>query len=189
MANNWYINISTEDKSIIPKAAMDFIIANWYDISGSTKLPLENSKDISLTARCGDMAKKFLDDLALTSDGIKMKFSSESTMSTEISIYISKNGKWEHLEDIVGDLMENIGEADCQDYYGKKHTAFLKKLKKLSKDELILLQNKYLKSLKIIEDKTNKLDKQKNLLYDKKYREYDIVLHINSELNKINDLL
>jgi hypothetical protein len=28
-----------------------------------------------------------------------MSFSSESTMWTEVSIYISKNGEWEHVED------------------------------------------------------------------------------------------
>jgi hypothetical protein len=99
MANYWYINISTENKSIIPKTTMDFIISNWERVSVEKKLPSENSIEVYLSTRCGDAAKNFLDDLAKTSDGIKMSFSSESTMCTEVSIYISKNGEWEHVED------------------------------------------------------------------------------------------
>jgi hypothetical protein len=196
MANYWYINISTENKSIIPKTTMDFIISNWERVSVEKKLPSENSTNVYLTIKCWDIfslclekiAQNFVDDLAKTSDGIKIslfkeKVSSESTFS----IYISKNGKWEHVDDIISESEFSEKYEPCYDdnCYGKKHTAFLKKVSKSNKDKLLLLHKKYLKSLKTINNKMSKLDKQKKLLHDKKCREDDIVLHINSLLNNI----
>ena len=97
MANNWYITITMADGSEVCKTAIDFILEHWDSISRSKEKPVQGIAEVYIPTKCCDIAKEFLDNLAKTGDGIKMQFASESSMCEDVSVSMSKDGKWNNL--------------------------------------------------------------------------------------------